>query len=138
MLNDSDIPARQMEAFKTEQGDIMLDRLWHHIGNIKNADGTWRFERLRKVVRLILTIPHSNAEEERIFSIIRKNKTCFRPNLDPSETLGSIVTVKLAMESEPVTSIVLPDKVLASAKEATMKYNKLHSKKGVAPTSKTS
>ena len=63
------------------------------------------FPRLWKVVRLILTIPHSNAEEERVFSTVRKNKTCFRPRLDPEETLASIVTVKHAMESESVETL---------------------------------
>ena len=58
------------------------------------------FPRLWKVFRLIVIISHSNGEEEQVFSIVRKNKTCFRPRLDPEETLASIVTVKLAMESE--------------------------------------
>ena len=35
-------------------------------------------------------VAHSNAEEERLFSIRRKNKNCIRSNLDPNETLGSL------------------------------------------------
>ena len=34
-----------------------------------------------------------------------KNKTCFRPDLDPEETLGSLITVKLAIENEPIHEI---------------------------------
>ena len=66
-----------------------------------------------------LTIPHSNAEEERVFSIARKNKTSFRPRLDLEETLVSIVTVKLAMEFESVSTFNIPQEVLAAAKRAT-------------------
>ena len=41
-------------------------------------------------------IPHSNAEEERVFSMVQKNKTAFRPSLDPKGTQSSILTMKLA------------------------------------------
>ena len=87
-----------------------------------HAENTLLFPRLWKVVRLILTIPHSNAEEERVFSVVRKNKTSFRPRLDPEETLASIVTVKLAMESENVGTFNIPQEVLKAAKSATYKY----------------
>ena len=45
------------------------------------------FERLSAVAMLILVIPQSNAEE-RVFSMVRKNKTAFRPSLDPKGTLS--------------------------------------------------
>ena len=98
-----------MESCKTNRGDLKLDLLWSFIGQMKDhAENALLFMRLCKVVRLILTIPHSNAEEERGFSIVRRNKTCFRPRLDPEETLGSIVTVKLAVESESVDTFNIP------------------------------
>ena len=77
-----------------------------------------------KTSRLILTVPYSNAEEEIIFSMTRKNKTCFRPNLDPRETLGSLITVKLPTENEPIHIIKLPQEVLDKAKKATNEHNK--------------
>ena len=120
-----------------------------HNGNIQNKDGRcgngcimeirWDmkdteegvlcYPRLRKVAHLILTIPHSNAEEERVFPIIWKNKTCFHPNLDPEETLASVVTVKLAMESQNMESFKIPDEVLTASKSATYKYKLQHSSK---------
>ena len=72
--------------------------------------------RLWKVVRLILTTPHSNAEEERVFFIVLKNKTYFRHLLDPEETLASIVTVNLAVECESVETFNIPQEVLTAAK----------------------
>ena len=112
-----------MESCKTDRGDLKLDSLWSFIGEMKDHVENalhWKF------VRLILTVPHSNAEEERVFSIVRKNKTCFRPRLDPEETLTSIVTVKLAMESESVDTFNIPQEVLTAAKIATYKYKLSH------------
>ena len=38
----------------------------------------------------------------------RKNKACYRPNMDPKETLERLITVKLATENEPIHKIKLP------------------------------
>ena len=84
------------------------------------------FPRLWKVLRLILTIPHSNAEEERVFFHRKKNKTCFGPTLDPDETLVSIVTLKLVIESESVETFNISQEVLTAAKSATYKYKLSH------------
>ena len=127
LLRDSDIPDHVMESCKTDRGDLKLDSLWSFIRQMKDhAENALLFPRLSKVVRLILTIPHSNAEEERVFYIVRTNKTCFRPRLDPEETLASIVTVKLAMESESVETFNIPQEVLTAAKSATYKYKLSH------------
>ena len=130
LLGDDAIPAHIMETFKTERGDLRMDVLWSYVGDMKDtAEGVLCYPRLRKVANLILTISHSNAEEERVFSIIQKNKTCFHPNLDPEETLASVVTVKLAMESQNVESFKIPDEVLTASKSATYKYKLQHSSK---------
>ena len=116
-----------MESCKTDRGDLKLDSLWSFVGEMKNdAEKALLFPRFWKVVRLILTILHSNAEEERVFSIVRKNKTCIRPRLDPEETLASIVTVKLAMESESDETFNIPQEVLTATKSATYKYKPSH------------
>ena len=48
---------------------------------LKRKDGEKKFDLLCQVVAHILILPHSDADEERIFSTVRKNKTTFRPNL---------------------------------------------------------
>ena len=72
---------------------------------------------------MVLTIPHSNAEEERLFSMVRKNKTAFRPNLDPAGTLSSILSIKLAAK-EPAHCFEPSSEVLKNAKAATCEFNK--------------
>ena len=127
LLRDSDIPDHVMESCKTDRGDLKLDSLWSFIRQMNDhAENALLFPRLWKVVRFILTIPHSNAGEERVFSIVRKNKTCFRPRLDPEETLASIVAVKLTMESESVETFNISQEVLTVAKSATYKYKMSH------------
>jgi len=73
----------------------------------------------------VLTLPHSNAEEERVFSMVIKNKTSFRPNLGMAGTLQSILTIKLG-NSEQCTKYEPSKEVLATAKKATKEYNRTH------------
>ena len=42
----------------------------------------------------ILVIPHSNSEAERVFSIVRKNDTAFRPNMGV-DLLESLLITKI-------------------------------------------
>ena len=77
-----------------------IDIVWNCIGEMTSADGTQQFKRLFPIAKLILSLPHSNTEEERLFSTAKQNKTAFRSNLDPQETLGSILTVKLGLKGE--------------------------------------
>ena len=80
-----------------------------------SADGTKRFKRLFPIVKLILSLPNSNAEDERLFSMVKFNKTAFRPNLYPQETLGSALTVKLALKGEIVHKMDIPNNILINS-----------------------
>lgn len=96
LLEESDIPQNVWEKATVVDGEHTyhrMDILWHRISNMRAPDKSLRFS---KTALLVLIIPHSNAEEERVFSMVRKNKTAFRPSLDPKGTLSSILTVKLA------------------------------------------
>jgi len=71
----------------------------------------------------VLVLPHRNAHEERVFSLIRKNKTTFRPFLQMDDTLASLLTIKTANKK---SSFEPPEDWLVSAKKATWNYNKEH------------
>ena len=45
-----------------------MDIVWHHLSSLKAPDGNLRFNQLCKIAKLVLVLPHSNAQEERIFS----------------------------------------------------------------------
>ena len=80
---------------------------------------------LSKVAKLVLTIPHSNADEERVFSLVRQNKTDSRNSLSLDGTLSSILTVKMACE-EPCYKYEPTVDVVRKSKTVTWKYNKEH------------
>ena len=75
-----------------------MDAIVAHLSSMMTpgSNKLW-FPRLPQILQLIMIIPHSNADEERVFSLIRKNKTCFCPNLDPDVTLQNLIMVKLAI-----------------------------------------
>ena len=85
-----------------------------------------KFGKLGQVAKTVLVIPHSNAGEERVFLIIRKNKTAFRPSLSVGGTLGSLINIKLALH-EPCHQFEPTKELLDAAKKATRAYNLAHS-----------
>ena len=128
LLGSSDIAASVWESALVADGEskhYRMDLVWSYSNTMKRGDGMLKFTKLSQVARLVLTLPHSNAEEERVFSLVTKNKTNFRPNLKLDGTLCSILTVKLAnpdpcQKFEPCTTII------EKAKTSTMEYNKAH------------
>ena len=104
-----------------------MDVIWGHLNTTKSADGAPRFDLLVRVALTVLCLPHSNAEEERVFSMIGKNKRAERSSLQVKGTLSSIMTVKLAeLNAKTFTP---PASVLKAAKSATYEYNKKHKRK---------
>ena len=73
-----------------------------------------------------MTIPHSNAGEERIFSLSNKNKTPSRSSLNLDGSLSSLISVKTHIERplqwKPSASL------LENAKKITKFYNDQHKK----------
>ena len=137
LLNDQDIPDWVLQNTCTVDDDrneyYRVDILWGYISHMKDCIGKHRFDILFKVVNLVLVIPHYNASEKTVLSIIRKNKT-FWASME-FNTLGSILTVKLA---NPNATKFKSDKaLLKSAKSATWEYNKRHSSTSSSTSSST-
>ena len=87
----------------------------------------YRFSTLSKVAKVVLTIPHSNAGEERVFSTIRKIRREDRSKLQLEGSLSALVTVKLNLpetKSEPCYSFEPSEQLLQQAKKSTSYYNK--------------
>ena len=88
------------------------------------ATNECEFDLLFKVAEAVMTIPHSNAGEERIFSLINKNKTPSRSSLKLDGTLSSLIIVKTHIEN-PVEWKPL-EALIEKAKKATKVYNDQH------------
>ena len=99
-------------------------------------DVIWGFLRskvphLAKIALSALVIPHSNAAEERVFSMLRKNKTEFRSRLDMKGSLNSIMRIKMSLPEAlvPCHTWNPPEKLLKKCKAAVRRYNEAHSSK---------
>ncbi|KFM77998.1 hypothetical protein X975_25813, partial [Stegodyphus mimosarum] len=89
--------AAQFEDFASS-GEDRLDVLVGTLKRIKRADGTPKYDRLARVLCAILVIPHSNAECERVFNVVKKNKTMFRSSISP-KTVENILIAKCYEET---------------------------------------
>lgn len=85
-LQAFDIPPNVLQE---ERADVQ----WNTISHIKGADGLLKFGRISAVMLGILSIPHSNAECERQFSVVKKNRTQFRASMSDT-TLGNVLLAK--------------------------------------------
>lgn len=89
MFNDSD---------KNILGTLEIDESWKRIFEIKNFNGNPMFPNLDKLVTAALSLPHSNAEAERIFSIVTdvKNK---KRNQISTKNLSAICKIRSNFEA---------------------------------------
>lgn len=93
---------------------------WSMISQIKGLDGKPKFSELANLMLGILVFPHRNADSERMFSQVRKNRTEIRQNLSIS-TLSSLMVLKTYMTSmdKKCYEHTYTTKKLKSAKSAT-------------------
>ena len=72
-----------------------VDVLWYFLSQIKiTGTSLSRFKLLPRIASIVLVIPHSNADHERLFSIVRKSKIDSRSSLKLDATLSSIFLMK--------------------------------------------
>ena len=87
LLQETEIPKSPSNEKYPDMAD-RKDIAWNRIGEMTSADGAKRFKCLFPIAKLVLSLAHSNAEEERLFSLVKRNKTAFRSNPDPEDNLG--------------------------------------------------
>ena len=66
--------------FASEENDeksssFGMDVIWGYLSSLKLGNGTHKFGKINDVSKTVLILPHSNAGEERVVPLIRKNKT---------------------------------------------------------------
>ena len=94
-MTDDDLPQNIWESAKLGDGGYhRMDAIW---GYLKP-----QIPLLADVALSVLVIPHSNAGEEMVFSMIRKNKTEFLSQLSASGSLNSIMRIKLSLPEDLV------------------------------------
>lgn len=89
----------QSTDLKTALGEEWLKVEWMNSGKQiglltdENENGNTLFHELSEVMLAVLTIPHSSAHCERVFSTVRKNRTDQRSSLS-DDTLQTLLTLK--------------------------------------------
>ncbi|RXN16530.1 hypothetical protein ROHU_027475 [Labeo rohita] len=69
-LDYQTMPLPRLEA------DPDIEGFWANMASLKHkVTGVGRFERLSTMAKLVLVLPHSNADAERVFSLVGLNKT---------------------------------------------------------------
>lgn len=116
-LSSSDLPTIQKykAADKTEKNCV--GDFWCKVSKLPTVDGKPRFETLCKLMFGLLTIPCSNADSERGFSMLRKIHTDQRSNLEQS-TIISLMTMKFNCDS-CCYDTTLNEELLKKSKRAT-------------------
>ncbi|CAN8014037.1 unnamed protein product [Ixodes persulcatus] len=95
------LDALEMEFVRLQAYSISTDILqqeradteWTAISKLRGADGLLMLSRIAEVMLGILSIPHSNAECERPFSIVKKARTQFRSSMS-DKRLGNALLAK--------------------------------------------
>ena len=123
-----DIQYKDISNVLVKKKDYLLDKIWGMLGQLPSPvlASSSRFFYLTKVASVVLVIPHSNADEERIFSSVRKDKTTFRASMDIDRTLSSLLICQLNHDGDCLSYEPSRDVVLKS-KKVTKEYNKEHS-----------
>ena len=97
-----------------------IESFWMAMSEITLSDQTiYRFGNLAKLCKILLVLPHGNADPERLFSMVSKIETDQRSSLLPS-TVADLINVKVNTSSECYASesLITPS-LLSSAKQAT-------------------
>jgi hypothetical protein len=72
--------------------------MWLRIAQIKNFNDDLLFPNLGKLASLCLTLPHSNAEAERIFSIVTDIKTKKRNRIG-DDSLNAMCVLRSSLQN---------------------------------------
>lgn len=94
-LNDIDLEYRLVRNMPDMPEDISA--FWAKVCNLKNNNDELTYPLLSKLITHILSLPHSSANVERIFSTININKTKLRNRLT-CETLEGILYAKAPLK----------------------------------------
>ena len=69
-----------------DQDSAAIDHFWYQMAQLKSVTdlSCYRFGTLSLLAKCLLVLPHSNADPERLFSMVRKIETGQRKRLYPS------------------------------------------------------
>lgn len=123
------LDALKVEAIDFQMADLPqdteVDAFWASLHNVKQIGTTTpTYNNLLTLVRALLSIPASNADSERCFSIVRKIDSEERSQLERS-TVAALLAMKLNVD-EDCFDFKPPKELLKINKSAVRNYNSDH------------
>ncbi|KAL5012296.1 hypothetical protein ScPMuIL_010847 [Solemya velum] len=112
---------KDLPRFDGENPDV--DQFWGAVSKQKTVTGKLQFPQLSTLAQALLTIPNSNADSERTFSIVRKIHTESRNSMN-NETLCALLSVKINNDSHCYEK-KMSEAVLKDTRSACTEYNKM-------------
>ena len=119
-LSPTDLPTQTEYSAADKSKKPCIGKYWWEVSKIVTLHGQPRFPLLFKLMAGLLTIPASNADSERGFSMLRKIHTDQRSNLNQS-TIIALMSLKLNSDSCCYNSELSED-LLKCCKKATNKF----------------
>ncbi len=116
------MPEEDLPSLESSE-DAYLDHFWAAVGDICSITDTemYRFSVLGDLAKTLLVLPHSNADPERLFSMVRKIESDQRKHLDVS-TVCDLLSVKINNDRVCYDNqALMTPQMLSSAKSATIK-----------------
>ncbi|KAH8022851.1 hypothetical protein HPB51_006208 [Rhipicephalus microplus] len=86
----------QLEELPAEvPKEQQIDEQWRAVSGLREVDGSFKYARLSKFMLGVLTLSHSNAECERVFSKVKKAHTQFRASMS-KKTVEQLLVARCA------------------------------------------
>lgn len=99
-LNDLDQEWRYLRNLSNININLPIEEFWLQVSEIKNGNEEKSFPLLLKLVLFVLSLPHSTAAVERIFSTINLNKTKTRNRLSTESLIGILHSKNMLKDEE--------------------------------------
>jgi hypothetical protein len=109
---DTDVQTSEKDAVK----------FWLDVKSVKSPMDDYKYFNLATLALHLLSIPSSNADSERVFSLVRRIKTDFRSNLLP-ETISALVGIHFNTLDTCCEQSVYETSLLDKAKSCTHERN---------------
>ena len=97
-------------------------KFWLKVCSMKSPMGELKYENLATLALQLLSIPASNADSERVFSLVRRIKTEFRSSLS-TETVSALIGCHFNKTSKCCEMTKFEDCLLVKAKTCTRERN---------------
>ncbi|KYN01137.1 hypothetical protein ALC62_08056, partial [Cyphomyrmex costatus] len=95
------LPSMFSDADRDVLAKLEIDEMWKKIFETKNISDEPMFPNLEKLVHAILSLPHSNAEAERIFSIVQDVQDNKRNRIN-NENLNAICKIRSSFQAQNI------------------------------------